>query len=95
MTTPREAAVDWATHALVEVLLKPAAQMKTRAESFVAIADEEGFEIEELIEWIYEKCAGKDWTIAEWRAYCQLLKRRRAAAQLAEGKNDETQDRLA
>ena len=84
MTTAREAAVDWATRALVDVLRQPEALMRTRAENFVAVADKLGIPDEELIGWIYEKCAGKDWTVAEWRRYCEYLLRRKAAVEHAD-----------
>lgn len=46
-------------------------ELAERAHGFVAIAESAGVPIEELIAWIHADAPTKEWSLAEWRAYCR------------------------
>lgn len=67
---PRAAAVDWAARALAYELNEPPPLCEARAESLVAIAEHCGVADEVLIAWIHQRAEAKEWSAAEWRAWC-------------------------
>ncbi len=71
MTTAREASLDWTRRALAEELRDHTASIGTRAENLVAIAERYHVPTEELILWIHADCAGRQWSAAEFRRYCE------------------------
>lgn len=46
-------------------------ELRERAESLVAIAEPAGVPIEELLQWIHAEAPEKEYSLREWRAYCQ------------------------
>jgi hypothetical protein len=64
---------------LVELPHSERRELRERAEGMIAIADQAGAPIEELIQWIHTEAPTKEWSLAEWRAYC----RQRPPAQTA------------
>jgi ribosomal protein L37AE/L43A len=71
MNATREASVDWVKRALSEALRDHSAQITTRAENLVAIAEDNRIPIEELVVWVYRKAPGKEWTAAEFRRFAE------------------------
>jgi hypothetical protein len=46
-------------------------ELAERAQSFIVIAESAGVPIEELIAWIHADTPTKEWSLAEFRAYCR------------------------
>lgn len=79
MTNAREAAVDWAARALAHELSAFSGQLSAvdveeRAETLVAIAEHYGVPDDVLIAWIHAMALGKEWSAAEFRAWCEAMK---------------------
>lgn len=55
------------------------AELAERAEGFVAIAESAAAPIEELIAWIHADAPTKEWSLAEFRAYCRQRPPRQAS----------------
>lgn len=70
----RAAAIDWAARALAHETHHAAVDLMDLAESLVAIA--EHFEIpdEAVIAWIHATADGKEWSAAEFRAWCEKFR---------------------
>ncbi len=81
MTSPRDAAVDWARRALADEL-REQPDLTARAENLVAIAEHFDIPIEALIKWIHTPALGKRWTAAEWRRWCGKYRESAAAGEL-------------
>jgi hypothetical protein len=79
MITAPEASLAWVRETLARVLRIAWPRTLVKAQRLVAIADEYGVPIEELVLWIETPCQGKEWTAAEWRRYCRLPHRPLAA----------------
>lgn len=56
---------------IVELPHSERGELRERAESLIAIADQAGVPIEELITWIHTDTPEKEYSLREWRAYCQ------------------------
>ena len=67
MTKLRDAALEDVRHALADEGIYGAAE---HAETLVAIAEHYGVRIEQLCWWIHIRTPGKEWSAAEWRAWC-------------------------
>jgi uncharacterized Zn finger protein len=46
-------------------------ELRERALSLIAIAEQAAVPIEELLQWIHEPAPEKEYSLREWRAYCQ------------------------
>jgi hypothetical protein len=69
MTDPRAYALDLVTRALADELREPIT--RDRAEAFIAVAEQAHVLIETLLVWIHTPATGKQWTLAEWRRFCE------------------------
>jgi hypothetical protein len=56
---------------IVELPHTDRGELKERAEGLIAIAEAAGAPIEELIAWIHADAPTKEWSLAEFRAYCR------------------------
>lgn len=71
MLDARTALIDWAARSLAHEINEPPPLCEERAESLVAIAEHYGIPDEALIEWIHAPAPEKDWSAAEFRAWCE------------------------
>lgn len=69
MTDPRAYALELVTRALSDELREPVP--RDRAEAFIAVAEANHVLIETLLMWIHTPAVGKQWTLAEWRRFCE------------------------
>jgi uncharacterized Zn finger protein len=46
-------------------------ELRERALSLITIAEQAPVPIEELLQWIHEPAPEKEYSLREWRAYCQ------------------------
>lgn len=76
---PRAASLDWVRRALAEQLRDNSADVGTRAENLVAIAEHYLVPIEDLVKWIHLAAPKKQWTAAEFRRFASLLSETRRA----------------
>lgn len=75
MLDARAAAIDWAARSLAHELDEPPPLCEERAESLVAIAEHYGIADDVLIAWIHTTADGKEWSAAEFRAWCETVQR--------------------
>lgn len=81
MTSLRDYAAETVQHALQhEHPGADPAELRDRAESFIAIAEAAHMPIESLIAWIHTPAPAKEWSLAEFRAYCRFWQRLRSEA---------------
>ena len=80
--TAREEAVAWVRRALVSALPIDAKweHLDEFCEALIGIAEQHKVPDESLIFWIHDHPAGKEWSLAAWRAWCERYAA--AAAQL-------------
>ncbi len=71
MTDLRAYAVELVTRALADELRE--AVTRDRAEGFIAIAEQQHVLIETLLMWIHTPATGKQWTLAEFRRFCEYF----------------------
>lgn len=55
---------------IVELPHAERAELRERAEGLIAIADQAGVPVEELLTWIHADAPEKEYSLREWRAYC-------------------------
>jgi hypothetical protein len=70
----RDEALARIAHALQEACkIEDVEQAKARAESLIAVAESFSVPVEGdgLLQWIYYKSPGKEWSVAEWRRWCE------------------------
>lgn len=85
MTAAREASVEWVKRSLLEERRETAASAAMRAEGFVAIAEQHAVKIETLINWIYTPAPKKQWSLQEFRRFCEVLSEKRSPPPNAPG----------
>lgn len=73
MTRAREASLDWVRRSLIHELRDGSPSVRTRAENLVAIAEHHHIPVEFLVRWIHAPAAGKQWTAAEWKRWCETF----------------------
>ena len=67
----REYALGTIVHALrLELADDYSAELISRGQSLIAIAEESKIPIEELLLWIHTAAPGKEWSAVEFRAWC-------------------------
>ncbi len=71
MSRDRAASLDWVTCNLIEQLGGEYTAMADRAETLIAIAERYHVLTETLVAWIHIATADKEWSAAEWRAWCE------------------------
>ena len=49
--------------------------IEARAEGLIAITKENDVPLEQLLRWIHFRCADKEWSLAEYRAWCAIFLR--------------------
>jgi uncharacterized Zn finger protein len=68
----RDFALKRALSALIDELPhSDRAELEERAQSLITIAEEASVPIEELLRWIRTEAPEKEYSLREWRAYCQ------------------------
>jgi len=73
-------AVAWANRVLYDEMPLFAASDDSFADSLVLVAEQYNVPVESLIAWLRYRVAGKEWSLAAWRAWCERYAD--AAAQL-------------
>ena len=77
MTDLREYVLETVTHALaIELPGEPEDDLKARAEGLIAIAEANNMRIESLLRWIHLTAHEKEWSLAEFRRFCDLFSTR-------------------
>lgn len=72
MTELREFALEHVAGALREELPHAdGGELRERAYSLIAIAEQAAVPVEELLLWIHAPAPEKEYSLREWRAYCQ------------------------
>jgi hypothetical protein len=86
MQDPRAYALDLVSRALSDELRE--AVPRDRAEAFIAVAEANHVLIETLLVWIHTPATGKQWTLAEWRRFCERFaaEQKQLAAEPPQGK---------
>lgn len=77
---PRQAALDWVRFALLDYAHLQGPAATRRAENLVAVAEQHGLAIEQLVAWICVEVPGKTWTAAEFRRYAERVTQARREA---------------
>lgn len=64
-------AVAWANRVLYDEMPLFAASDDSFADSLVLVAEQYAVPVESLIAWLRYRVAGKEWSLAAWRAWCE------------------------